>query len=471
MKMKYALILLTAIIWFLPANIQAQERVYAADILAKEQAPRAYKYRVYFKDKKNSPYRKSQPEKFLSQKALQRRAKWKLKIDNHDLPVSPQYIDDIAAKGVKVLCVSKWNNTALVQSEDSAKLENLATLSYVDSVKKVFHDIVFSPVTPDSLRFTWLNDSTMFCSEYYGYAQEQIEMLNGHRLHNLGFRGKGMTIAIIDGGFHNADTVKLLNNVKILGTHNFVRPERSVYTENQHGTNVLSCMGANKPGSIVGTAPDAEYWLLVSEDEYTETPAEEDTWAAALEYADSVGVDVVNSSLGYNIFNDSTMSVKYNELDGKTHLISRSASLAASRGILVVNSAGNSGDDPWRKIGIPADARDMLTVGAVYDAQKFAFFTSVGFSADGRVKPDVSARGLFSTVVRDNGRIGYANGTSFSSPITAGMVACLMQALPKLKPTEIIELLHQCGDRYEHPDNIFGYGVPDYYKAYLKGRR
>ncbi len=427
-----------------------------------------YKYRVYFKDKKESPYSKGKPEAFLSHKALQRRAKWGIKIDEHDMPVSPAYTRRIAQEGAKVLCLSKWNNTALVQG-DSAKLESLAKLPFVSKVQKVFN-LKENDITEPS-RFDFLNDSTALTSEYYGYASAQIKMLNGEKLHNLGFRGKGMTIAVIDGGFCNADTVKLLDNVKILGTHNFVRPMRSVYAENQHGTNVLSCMGANKPGSIVGTAPDAEYWLLVSEDTYTESPAEQDTWAAALEFADSVGADVVNSSLGYNLYDDSTMNVKYNELDGKTHLISRSASLAASRGILVVNSAGNSGNDPWERIGVPADARNILTVGAVLTPNRQASFTSRGFSADGRVKPDVSARGVFSSVVRANGRIGYANGTSFSSPITAGMAACLMQALPKLKPTEIIELLHECGDRNEYPDNIFGYGVPNYYKAYNKANR
>ena len=428
-----------------------------------------YKYRVYFKDKKESPYSKRKPEAFLSKKSLLRRAKWGIKIDDYDMPVSPSYVKRIAAEGAEVLCLSKWNNTALVQSTDSAKLEGLASLPFVSKVKKVFNSKPFEP-EPEDLRFDELNDSTILSSEYYGYASEQISMLNGMKLHNLGFRGKGMTIAIIDGGFHNADAVKLLDNVKILGTHTFVRPSRSVYAENQHGTNVLSCMGANKPGSIVGTAPDAEYWLLVSEDTYTETPAEQDTWAAALEYADSVGADVVNSSLGYALYDDTTMNVKYNELDGKTHLISRSASLAASRGILVVNSAGNSGSDEWGKIGVPADGRDMLSVGAVFTADWAAPFTSRGFSADGRVKPDVSARGIYAAVVRSNGRIGYANGTSFSSPITAGMAACLMQSLPKLKPTEIIELLHQSGDRSEHPDNMCGYGVPDYYKAYKKAR-
>lgn len=434
-------------------------------------AQRVYKYRVYFKDKKESPYSKRRPAEFLSQKSIDRRAKWKLKIDDHDLPVSPKYVSEIAAQGVKVLCLSKWNNTALVQSDDSLRLEGLAALPFVSEVRRLFHATL--PATPDPAeRFADLsNDPVRTSTDYYGIAQEQITMLGGDKLHNLGFRGKGMTIAVIDGGFNNADTVSLLNNVRILGNHNFVRPERSVFTENEHGTNVLSCMGANKPGVIVGTAPDAEYWLLQSEDGYSETPAEEDTWAAALEFADSVGADVVNSSLGYNLFDDSTMNVEYSELDGKTHLVSRSASLAASRGILVANSAGNSGDDPWRKIGIPADGRDMLSVGAVYTPQINAMFTSVGFSADGRVKPDVSARGIAAGVVRKSGRVGYANGTSFSSPITAGMVACLMQALPKLKPVEIIDLLHKCGDRAENPDNVFGYGVPNYYKAYKMGQK
>lgn len=434
-------------------------------------AQKVYKYRVYFKDKKESPYSKRRPAEFLSQKSIDRRAKWKLKIDDHDLPVSPKYVSEIAAQGVKVLCLSKWNNTALVQSDDSLRLEGLAALPFVSEVRRLFHATL--PATPDPAeRFADLsNDPVRTSTDYYGIAQEQITMLGGDKLHNLGFRGRGMTIAVIDGGFNNADTVSLLNNVRILGNHNFVRPERSVFTENEHGTNVLSCMGANKPGVIVGTAPDAEFWLLQSEDGYSETPAEEDTWAAALEFADSVGADVVNSSLGYNLFDDSTMNVEYSELDGKTHLVSRSASLAASRGILVANSAGNSGDDPWRKIGIPADGRDMLSVGAVYTPQINAMFTSVGFSADGRVKPDVSARGIAAGVVRKSGRVGYANGTSFSSPITAGMVACLMQALPKLKPVEIIDLLHKCGDRAENPDNVFGYGVPNYYKAYKMGRK
>lgn len=432
---------------------------------------RVFKYRVYFKDKKESPFSTKRPLEFLSQKAIDRRAKWNIKIDEKDLPVSPTYVAKVAESGVKVLCTSKWNNTALVQHSDSAHIESLAGLPFVAGVVREFAGIPY--VFPDDCkekRLAEIDDSLNTSTNFYGEAYTQISQLNGILLHNAGYRGKGMTIAVIDGGFYNADAMKLLDNVKVLGTHNFVRPNQSVYDENSHGMSVLSCMGANKPHVLVGTAPEAEYWLLVSEDSYSETPAEEDYWAAALEFADSVGADVVNTSLGYNGFDDPAMSVKYNELDGNSHLISRSASLAASRGLMVVNSAGNSGIDAWKLITPPADGRDIITVGAVDKHKVNALFSSLGNTADGRIKPDVMAMGQASAVATTKGRVGTASGTSFSSPITAGMVACLMQALPSHKPTDIIKLLHESGSFAEHPNNIYGYGIPDYWKAYIKGK-
>lgn len=455
--MKSVRLLLVSALLFVGIGARAQEFVY--------------KYRVYLKDKKESPYKKSRPQEFLSQKALDRRAKWKIKIDDKDLPVSPGYIKKLSENGSKVLCVSKWNNTALVQNADSTKLEALGRLPFVSRVQKVFAGTLYE--FPDDIRekrLSEINDSLSCTATFYGAASDQVNQLNGMLLHNAGFRGKGMTIAIIDGGFHNADAMKLLDNVRILGTHNFVRPGQSVYDENSHGMSVLSCIGANKPNVLVGTAFEAEFWLLVSEDSYSETPAEEDYWAAAVEYADSVGADVVNTSLGYNSFDDKSMNVEYHELDGKSRLNSRSASLAASRGLMVVNSAGNSGNDSWKLITPPADAFDVITVGAVKRDGENTLFSSLGNTADGRIKPDVMAMGQGSAVARSNGQVGYANGTSFSSPITAGMVACLMQALPEYKPEEIIKLLHECGNYAEHPNNIYGYGIPDYWEAYLKGR-
>ena len=455
--MRLVRLLLVSAVLFACTGAQAQEIVY--------------KYRVYLKDKKESPYKKSRPLEFLSQKALDRRAKWKIKIDDKDLPVSPAYLSKLAVNGTKVLCMSKWNNTVLVQNTDSAKLEALAGLPFVSKVQKVFAGTLYE--YPDDIkekRLAEIKDSLAHSATFYGASFDQVHQLNGTLLHNAGFRGKGMTIAIIDGGFHNADAMKLLDNVKILGTHNFVRPNQSVYDENSHGMSVLSCIGANKPNVLVGTAPEAEFWLLVSEDSYSETPAEEDYWAAAVEYADSVGADVVNTSLGYNDFDDDSMNVKYCELDGKSRLNSRSASLAASRGLMLVHSAGNSGNDSWKLITPPADASDVITVGAVVRSGENTLFSSLGNTADGRIKPDIMAMGQASAVARSDGQVGHASGTSFSSPITAGMVACLMQALPEYKPEEIIDLLHKSGNYSEHPNNIYGYGIPDYWEAYLKGR-
>ncbi len=193
---------------------------------------------------------------------------------------------------------------------------------------------------------------------------------------------------------------------------------------------------------------------------------EEDNWCAAVEYADSLGVDMVTSSLGYHGFDHKCMSHKYYELDGKTALISRSASLAASRGLLLLNSAGNSGNDTWKKIGFPADATDILTVGAVNNLCVNARFSSIGNTADGRIKPDVMAQGVASALYEGNGDTGFANGTSFSTPILCGGVACLWQAFPEKKPTEIIRAVQLAGDNAEHPDNIFGYGIPNLWKAY-----
>ncbi len=455
--MRYAELLLAAVCLCLFSGTRAQDRVY--------------KYRVYLKDKKGSPYKKSRPLDFLSQKALDRRAKWKIEIDDYDLPVPPAYVGELAGRGAKVLCMSKWNNTVLVQDADSAKLEALTALPFVEKVQKVFAGTLYEH--PDSVRekrLAEIKDTLAHSTNFYGASRDQVSQLDGVLLHSAGYRGKGMTIAVIDGGFYNADAMQLLDNVKVLGTHNFVRPAQSVYDENSHGTSVLSCMGANKPYVLMGTAPEAEFWLLVSEDTYSETPAEEDYWAAAVEFADSVGADVVSTSLGYNIFDDKSMNVKYRELDGCSRLNSRSASLAASRGLLSVNSAGNSGDDSWKLITPPADANGTLTVGAVSRNGMNTFFSSVGSTADGRIKPDVMALGLGAAIAQGDGEVGKANGTSFSAPVTAGMAACLMQALPEYRPEELIDLIRQCGSNAEHPDNIMGYGIPDYWKAYLKGK-
>ena len=301
---------------------------------------------------------------------------------------------------------------------------------------------------------------------YYGKGWGQLHMMNVDALHEKGFKGKGMTIAVIDGGFYNADIIPMLKNVTVLGYRDFVNPGiDNVFEQELHGTMVLSCIGTNQPGTFVGTAPEASFWLLRSEDGHSEQLVEEDTWCAAIEFADSVGADVVNTSLGYTEFDNKADNVRYYELDGKTHLISRSASMAANKGMVCCQSAGNSAFyDAWKLIGAPADADNILTVGAVNSKRVNTLFSSIVNSYDGRIKPDVCAQGEDCTVIDRDGTLTTADGTSFSSPIMCGSVACFWQANPKLTAKQVISLVRALGDNAEHPDNVFGWGIPDYSK-------
>ena len=275
-----------------------------------------YKYRVYLTDKKGTPYSVKRPEQFLSQKSIERRKRLKLKVDKHDLPLTPAYVDGIRAKGLRVVNKSKWNNTLVVETTDSTLAQSLTTLPYVKSVRRVYTrpDSIAAPDTTDRhSRLTGKLDST---ANYYGHGYGQIEMLNGLRLHDAGLRGQGMTIAVIDGGFYNADILPGLKGTRILGTRNFVNDDPDVYAAHWHGMAVLSCIGARAPYSLVGTAPEASFYLLMSEDTPTEHMVEEDNWCAAVEYADSLGVDIITSSLGYYTYDDPAESHTYRELDG-----------------------------------------------------------------------------------------------------------------------------------------------------------
>lgn len=315
-----------------------------------------------------------------------------------------------------------------------------------------------------------LINTPLWMEEVYGPARRQIEISNGNKLHDAGFKGQGMTIAVIDAGFHNADSIAAMRNIRVLGVKDFVNPDADIYAESSHGMSVLSCIGMNQPHVMVGTAPEASFWLLRSEDEYSEHLVEQDYWAAALEFADSVGVDVVNTSLGYYAFDDPSKDYRYCDLDGKFALMSRQAAKAADKGMVIVCSAGNAGSGSWKKTTPPGDAENVLTVGAINKQGVLAPFSSIGNTADGRVKPDVMAVGLGSDVMGTDGIVRGANGTSFSSPIMCGMVACLWQALPDLTAKELIELVRRSGDRADSPDNIYGYGIPDMWKAYQSAK-
>ena len=429
-------------------------------------------YRLTLKDKKGTTYSLAHPEAFLSAKALQRRNKQHITVDSTDLPVSARYLERIKTEKGEVIGQSKWNNTVLVKVIDSTSLKHLTALPFVVKATKVFTtpDSI-ATLTPDSVEKDTIATKAPRTSRY-GKGQKQIAMLSGEKLHEAGFQGQGMTIAIVDGGYMNVDKIGYLKGVNIAGLKDFVYPyDANLYHLLDHGTMVLSCMAANTDSLLVGTAPRATYLLLRSEDGRTENLVEEDYWAQAVEYADSIGADIVNSSLGYNKFDDPKASHLYREQDGKTALISRTASMIAPKGMILVNSAGNSGAGTWKRIGFPGDARDVLTVAALSADSINATFSSVGPTYDGRVKPDVAARGVAAALIDGRGIITKANGTSFATPITCGMVACLWQALPQKTASQIMDLVRRSADRHDHPDNIYGYGIPNFWKAFQMGLR
>lgn len=433
---------------------------------------RCMMYRLYLRDKdlQHTPFSVNRPEQFLSARSIERRKRQGLPVDVTDLPIAPAYLDSVSRTGIEIVGQSKWNNTLLVKIHKEKELNKLNSLSFITKKLKVFS-------SPDSIterkRSSFRKELNSWESVpiHYGAAAEQLKSLGGQRIHERGFYGNGMMIAVFDGGFMNVDRIPALHGVKLAGLKDFVVPKsNNIFEEMEHGTMVLSTMAANAPNLYVGVAPEAQYVLVRCEDERTESLAEEDYWASAAEYADSLGVDVINSSLGYHDFDDVKTNHLYWEQDGETALISHTASMCADKGIICVNSAGNDGMGVWKKINFPADAKNILTVGSINEQGKNAAFSAVGPTADGRIKPDVMAYGSPTSVITGRGAIINDNGTSFSSPLIAGMTACLWQALPHKTAKQIIKLVKMAGNNQQHPDNIYGYGVPDFWKAYQTGK-
>jgi len=426
------------------------------------------KYYVQFTDKNNSPYSIDHPEDFLTQRALDRRAQQEIDIVENDIPVNPQYLQGVANAGAQLLNATKWLNGVTIYTTSTSVLDAVMALPYVENIralKNADHDFekpFFQKETygKESMKSTNTRDFD------YGQANLQIDQINGIPLHNAGFRGQGMVIAVLDGGFIDADVHpvfdSLWDNNQILGTKDFVNLGGSVFTESEHGKMVLSCMGANSPGQMIGTAPKASFWLLRCEDVKTENVIEEYNWVSAAEFADSVGADVINSSLSYSIYDDPQWTYDYEDLDGNTAVSTIGADIVVSKGILVCNSAGNSGADafPWN--GAPADGDSVLSVGAVRSDNQRAGFSSIGPTADGRIRPVIMALGSNATIAYGDSDIATGSGTSFSSPIIAGMSTCLWQANPEMKVMDIYEAIRESGSMSQSPDNYMGYGIPDF---------
>ncbi|KAA6313544.1 hypothetical protein EZS27_035700, partial [termite gut metagenome] len=427
LSMKIFLILISA---FISLTVSAQRE----DTL---------KYRIRLKDKGVTTYSLNRPHEFLSEKSISRRIRQHIPIDSTDLPVCRKYIDAIEKTGVKIIAVGKWDNFVTISCNDPLLVNRIAGLSFVQNTEKVWVVRKTTPSKTTDYRSKLTHKKPDKGENWYGNAHDQIRLCKGDQLHAAGFKGKGMAIAVIDDGFHHANVIKPLGNVCVLGAKDFVNPPKSIYAEGDHGTRVFSCMAMNQPYVMVGTAPEASYWLLRSEDSHSENLIEQDYWAAAVEFADSVGVDIINTSLGYHAFDDSSKNYTHNHLDGHYALISRQASKVADKGMVMVCSAGNTGGGLWKKITPPGDADNVLTVGAIDSNAILAGFSSVGNTADGRIKPDVVALGVAVGIVHADGELGKMNGTSFASPVICGMVACLWQACPQLTAKEVIELIRK----------------------------
>ena len=426
------------------------------------------KYRITFRDKANNKYSLEKPDEFLSQRSLERRSRQKIEINESDLPVSDFYLDSLSKLGIEVINFSKWFNSALVKSSQNNFPDIINNLDFIIDKEKVFSSSVQKSAIQKFNSEIIAVESPVISN--YGYAKEQISLSNGQFLHNKGYKGKGMLIAVIDAGFYKANElpafVPLWDNSSILGTRNFVDDNVNVFNAHPHGMYVLSIIGGNIPGTLVGTAPESSFWLIRSEDTSSEFLIEEDNWIAAAELADSVGADVINSSLGYYEFDDPSMNHTYTDMDGKTTRVTQGAEIASSKGIFVSVSAGNEGNDNWHYIIAPSDAPNVLSIGAVDSLDQKAYFSSFGPSADGRVKPDVTAMGRADAFQGTSGAIVRGNGTSFSSPVIAGLATCLWQAFPNISSLELNEAIRKSGRNYHNPNDGIGYGTADFLMAY-----
>jgi hypothetical protein len=463
MNKKYVLVVLAA---FFSLNLSAQFT----------------KYIVKFKDKNGTPFSIDDPSKFLSQRAIERRIKQNISINETDLPIVPAYIDSVRLSGnVIVLDQSKWLNQVCIETADSTALQKIDDFSFVlkkQPVKRLAKRLVArnDSIARDEFNeeinttFSLLSPRVAGNNYSYGYSYNQIHIHDGEYLHNKGFHGEGMLIAILDAGFYHYKTLPAFDSVifknRVVETHDFVENEESVNEDDAHGMMCFSIIAANLPGQLIGSCPNANFLLYRSEDVSSESPVEEQYWIAAAERADSAGTDVITTSLGYNLFDNPVFDYSYKDMNGHTTMIAKAATLAAKKGIIVLAAAGNEGENNWHFISTPGDADSILTVGAVDAAGIPAGFSSFGPSSDARVKPDAASVGLGTAISSTTGTIVSGNGTSFATPNLAGLVACLWQAFPDFTNMQIIKAVQKSSNIYDHPDNRIGYGIPDFKKAY-----
>jgi serine protease AprX len=437
--------------------------VWFSTIASAQIAP--YYYWIQFTDKKSSAYSINEPWAFLSERSIERRLKQGIEIDTSDIPVNQNYIDSLRKLSLTIINVSKWLNGVVVETSDPSLLTRASNLSFVSSLSTNSR----LELTKKSAINKFNLDQNSVAEFSYGLSENQIKMLQGDYLHNNDFLGQGKLIAVLDAGFYNANQISSLQhlwaNDQIVATYDFVKDNSDFYSTYQHGTIVLSAMAGVEDNYLIGTAPEADYVLVRTEKSLTEYIIEEYNWVCGAEFADSIGADIINSSLGYTTFFDENQDHSYSDMDGRTCVSSIGANMASDKGIIVVASAGNEGNKPWFRIGSPADADGILTVGAVDSVGEIANFSSRGPSYDGRIKPDICAQGVDVVAQNQSGGFIKINGTSLASPLISGMVACLWQANPEATNSQIIDAIRQSSSRFYRPDSVYGYGIPDFRSA------
>lgn len=431
-------------------------------------------YRIFFTDKNESNYTIDQPLQFLSQRAIDKRARFQIPITEEDFPISSIYIEEVLNldESMKLLTRSKWNNTIVVYCANSLWIDSASLFSFIAYIQPIAtYDELLPRKAATEISNHFHFDNALFD---YGLSYSQISIHQGEKLHELDFMGEGMLIAVLDAGWSQFTTLSnlasLFTNGQIVGTRDLQPESGNVYEGHSHGTAVTSIMAAEIDGELIGSAPKASYFFIRSENPWSEQWIEEDFWAEAAEIADSIGADVINSSLGYTTFSNFPDGFSYAQSDGESSVASRAATIAAQKGIIVSISAGNSGDSPWHYVGRPADAKDILAVGAINRDSIPAPFTSVGPSYDGRIKPDVAAVGWFTAHLAQNDSVYLGHGTSYASPVIAGLSACLWQALPQYSALEIMQIIRHSSHQFTCPDTLMGYGIPNFYRAYLENQ-
>jgi serine protease AprX len=433
------------------------------------------RYLVKLKNKAGTPHTISNPSTYLSAKAIARRTRYGIAIDSTDLPVTPSYITQIAAvPNVTVLNVSKWLNQVSIQTTDANAIATISAFPFVQSVSGLAARTTAIERTRNKFELEEVvmeagqQRTEQTTADFFNYGTNsfnEIHLHIGEFLHNIGLRGQGMHIAMLDGGYFNYTGLKAFDSVnqngQILSTWDFVARHASVAEDNPHGMQCLSTIAANIPGQFIGKAPKASFHLFRTEDVASEYPIEEHNWVCGAERADSLGSDVISSSLGYYDFDNPVFNYTYNDMNGRTTISARGAAIGARKGMLIVNAVGNEGGVPWKYLISPSDADSVLAVGAVNVSGIVGGFSSYGPSSDGQIKPDVASIGVSAMVQTTANSIGFSNGTSFACPNMAGLATCLWQGFPEFNNIKIIGALHMAGNRFSVPDDRTGYGIPN----------